>query len=50
LKRLPSIALYALEEDDAMPVLPWSVQEPESMVEEVARPIAEFCDPKVETE
>lgn len=50
MKRLPSIALYGLEELDWIPVDPWSVHEFKSMVEDVARPMAEDWDPKVDTE
>lgn len=49
MKRLPSIALYGFEELDWMPVEPWSVHEFKSIVGEVARPMAEDWDPKVET-
>lgn len=44
------MALYALADDEAIPVAPWSVQEPDSMVEDVASPRAEFCEPNVDTE
>lgn len=50
MKRLPSIALYGLEELDWIPVDPWSVHEFKSMVEDVARPMAEDWDPKVPTQ
>jgi hypothetical protein len=38
-----------LEEEDETPVEPWSVQEPTSIVEDVATPMAEFWLPNVET-
>lgn len=44
------MALYALDDEEAMPVAPLSVQEPASIVGDVASPMAEFWDPKVETE
>lgn len=44
------MALYGFEEDEAIPVALWSVQVPASMVAEVARPMAELCEPNVETE
>lgn len=43
------MALYGLDEVLATPVAPWSVQEPASMVVEVAYPIAELCEPKTLT-
>lgn len=44
------MALYALEESDLMPVLPTSVQLPTSIVDDRANPIADVCEPNVETE
>lgn len=44
------MALYALEDDEEIPVVPWSVQDPNSMVADVASPRAEFCEPNVDTE
>ena len=43
------MALYGLALVDATPVAPRSVHVPFSMVEEVARPMADVWDPKVET-
>jgi hypothetical protein len=43
------MALYALDDEDAMPVAPWSVHDPYSIVPDVAYPIALFWLPKVET-
>lgn len=47
-----SIALYGVLRDEVRFMLPWSVQvlAPESREREVARPIDEVWDPKVETE
>lgn len=47
--RFASMALYALLDDDVTPVLPWSVHDPASSVDEVAYPMAELCDPNVDT-
>lgn len=44
------MALYGFVEDEAMPVVPWSVQEPASIVAELARPMAELWEPNVDTE
>lgn len=44
------MALYALPDDEAIPVAPWSVQESKSMVADVASPMAESCDSNVDTE
>lgn len=43
------MALYDFEELDEIPVAPWSFQEPSSIVSDVASPIAESCEPDVDT-
>jgi hypothetical protein len=43
------MALYSFEEDEPIPVAPWSVHVPTYIVEQVATPIAEFWVPNVET-
>ena len=48
--RFPSMALKLLLETDSMPVLPRSVQEPTSIVVDVATPMAETWLPKDPTE
>ena len=44
------MALYAFEELEEIPVEPLSVQDPSSMVSDVASPIAESCEVDVDTE
>lgn len=49
MEKCGSIALYGSPVYERRTV-PWSVQLPGSMVLDVTSPMAEFCEPKVETE
>ena len=44
------MALYVFEELEETPVEPLSIQDPSSMVSDVASPIAESCEVDVDTE